>query len=450
MNDWVDGDNVALLTDLYELTMAASYFENGMNGPATFDLFIREVPGERNFLVSCGLEQALAYLEDLHFDDEALAYLRSLELFPDDFVSFLGDLRFTGEVRAVPEGEIVFAAEPLVTVTAPLIEAQIVETFLMNCLTFQTMIASKAARMQIVCGNQQFIDFSLRRDHGADAGLKAARASFVGGAAATSNVLAGKLYGIPLSGTMAHSYVLAFEDEITAFRSFTREFGDKTILLIDTFDVLEGARKAVTVAKEAEAHGIKIKGVRIDSGDLASLTRSVRTILDDAGLDYVEIVLSGDLDEFRIRELLEAGVPAGSFGVGTQLGTSGDAPFLGGAYKLVHDERGPHMKLSTGKATTPGRKQVYRVAEGTDSGYDVVALEDEAVPGGRPLLEQVMAGGRATRPSEDLETLRDRCSRAIARLPERLRTLERAEDAYEVRLSDTLRDLVAKMHRTPH
>ncbi|MGH2756867.1 MAG: nicotinate phosphoribosyltransferase, partial [Actinomycetota bacterium] len=276
MTEWVDDRNVALLTDLYELTMAASYFENGMNAPATFDLFIRDLPQERNFLVACGLEHALTYLEALRFEDESLSYLRSLDLFTDRFLSFLGELRFTGEVWAMPEGEIVFAAEPLVRVTAPLIEAQIVESFLMNCLTFQTMIASKAARVAIACGDRQFVDYSLRRDHGADAGLRAARAAFVGGASATSNLLAGKLFGIPVSGTMAHSYVMTFDSELSAFRAYAREFGDRTILLIDTFDVEQGARNAITIAKETEARGTRIKGVRIDSGDLATLTRTVR------------------------------------------------------------------------------------------------------------------------------------------------------------------------------
>lgn len=249
----------------------------------------------------CGLEQAFGYLEDLRFEDDSLSYLSSLGLFTDEFLSFLGGLSFTGKIWAVPEGETVFASEPLIRVTAPIIEAQIVESFLMNCITFQTMVASKAARVAVACGDRQFVDYSLRRDHGADAGLKAARASFIAGASATSNVLAGKLYGIPVSGTMAHSYVMAFESEISAFRAYARAFGDRTILLIDTFDVEDGARNAAIVAKETEARGTRIKGVRIDSGDLASLTRSVRKILDEAGLDYVQIVLSGDLDEFHIR-----------------------------------------------------------------------------------------------------------------------------------------------------
>ncbi|MGH2731057.1 MAG: nicotinate phosphoribosyltransferase [Actinomycetota bacterium] len=448
MSDWVDDHNAALLTDLYELTMAAGYHAHGMNGPATFDLFIRDLPKQRNFLVACGLEQALEYLENLHFDADALTYLESLGLFGADFLAYLADLRFTGEVWAVPEGEVVFESEPLLRVTAPLIEAQIVETFLMNCVTFQTMVASKAARVALACGDRQFVDFSLRRDHGADAGLKAARASFIAGASATSNVLASKLYSIPPSGTMAHSYVMAFGNETTAFRSFVDQFGDKTVLLIDTFDVEEGARKAAQVASEVAARGTKIKGVRIDSGDLARLARSVRKILDEAGLDYVQIVLSGDLDEYRIRDLLAEGVPADSFGVGTQLGTSGDAPFLGAAYKLVDDAHGPKIKLSTGKATLPGRKQVYRFAS-DEAGCDLIALEDEAVPDGRPLLTPVMADG-VRGPAEPLSVIRKRCDESVAALPKRLHSLEGRVEPYEVRVSAKLQGLVEQMHKHSH
>jgi nicotinate phosphoribosyltransferase len=450
MNDWVDEHSAGLLTDLYELTMAASYYKNGMNDPATFDLFIRELPERRHFLVACGLEHALRYLEDLRFEEDGLSYLATLGLFTDDFLSFLSTLRFTGDVWAVPEGEVVFESEPLIRVTAPLIEAQLIETFLMNCVTFQTMIASKAARVAIACGDREFVDFSLRRDHGADAGLKAARASFVAGASATSNVLAGKLYGIPVSGTMAHSYVMAFEDELSAFRTFAHEFGDRTILLIDTFDVEEGARKAVEVAKELESRGTRIRGVRIDSGDLGRLTRSVRKILDEAGLQDVQIVLSGDLDEYRIRRLLDEGTPADAFGVGTQLGTSGDAPFLGAAYKLVADERGPKIKLSTGKATLPGLKQVYRLAGGPDGGHDVITLEDESPPGGRPLLVQVIDNGRSVGPPEPLAALKKRCKEAVASLPERLLSLEGGADPYPVRRSKKLNSLVDQMHHRPH
>jgi nicotinate phosphoribosyltransferase len=440
---WVDDRNASLLTDFYELTMAASYHAHAMNGPATFDLFVRHLPESRNFLVVCGLEQALEYLENLRFDSEAIDYLRSLTMFEDDFLDFLGRLRFTGKVCAIPEGEVAFAEEPLLRVTAPLIEAQIVETFLLNCVIFQTMIASKAARVALACGDREFVDFSPRRDHGADAALKAARAAYVGGASATSNVLAGKVYGIPISGTMAHSYVMAFENELEAFRVFARDFPDRAVLLIDTFDVEEGARRAARVAKELAGAGVKLSGVRIDSGELGLLANSVRKILDEAGLSDVRIILSGDLDEYRIRKVLDEDAPVDAFGVGTQLGTSGDAPSLGGVYKLVADERGPKIKLSTGKATLPGIKQVYRQeSEGRYAG-DEIALEEEKVAG-RPLLEEVMSGGRRSRPSQPLTALRARCSHSLAGLPDELRSLQPA-DPYPVTRSPGLSALVKRM-----
>ncbi len=442
---WVNYSNAGLLTDLYEFTMAASYHAHGMTGPATFDLFIRELPEERNFLVACGLEQCLDFLENLSFDDEAVEYLRSLEIFAEDFLSHLTELQFTGDVMAVAEGEIVFAGEPLVSVTAPLIEAQIVETFLLNCITYETTVASKAARVALACGDKQFVDFSPRRDHGADAALKAAHASFIGGASGTSNVLAGKIYGIPVSGTMAHSYVMAFDSEIEAFRAFARDFPDRAVLLIDTFDVEEGARRAVRVFKELESEGIKPRGVRIDSGDLGPLTRSVRKILDEAGLTEAQVMLSGDLDEYKIKELLDEDVPADAFGVGTRMGTSSDAPSLGSAYKLVADGEGPKIKLSTGKVTLPGRKQVYRVE--TEDGYerDVIATEAEQIAEGRPLLDKVMSGGRLTSEVEPLEVLQQRCKQSLAKLPPGLRSLKPAAEEYPVEISQELSGLVGQM-----
>lgn len=438
---WVTDDNAALLTDLYELTMAASYHAQDMNEPATFDLFVRALPEHRNFLIACGLEGALDYLERFNFDDEAIGYLSSLGPFSDSFLSRLGELTFSGEVRAIAEGEAVFAEEPILSVTAPLIEAQIVESFLLNCITFQTMIASKAARVAISCKGRSFVDFSLRRDHGADAGVKAARAAFVGGAAATSNVLAGAFYGIPVNGTMAHSYVMAHEDEEHAFRTFMKDCPQGTVLIIDTFDVEEGARRAARVAHELAPQGIELRGVRIDSGDLANLTRSVRKILDEADLEQTKIILSGDLDEYQIERLIADEVPVDSFGVGTQLGTSGDQPALGGVYKLVADARGPKMKLSTGKGTLPGRKQVFRVSRNGTLDHDVIGLEDE-VADGRPLLDCVMKGGRRTSPPDDLTSVRERCSKSLEALPERLLALNTNGGGYEVTTSPGLKDLI--------
>jgi nicotinate phosphoribosyltransferase len=443
-HDWVTGSNSGLLTDLYEITMAASYHEQGMTGQATFDLFVRELPACRNFLIGGGLEQALDYLEGLTFDEQAIDYLRSLRMFDESFLDYLRSFEFTGEVWAVPEGEAVFPPEPIVRVTAPMIEAQVVETFLLNCITFQTMIASKAARVSLACGDKKFVDFSLRRDHGADAGLKGSRASFIGGASGTSNVLAGMTYGIPVSGTMAHSYIMAFESETEAFRAYARQFPERAVLLIDTFDSEEGARRAAQVAKELSAEGIQVSGVRLDSGDLGRLARSVRKILDESGLGEMQIFLSGDLDEYRIKSLLEEGAPVDAFGVGTQMGTSADSPALGGVYKLVEDGRGPKIKLSTGKATLPGRKQVFRFQSETFD-YDVIGLEDEDVPGSRPLLEKVMEGGRRLAEPEPLEALQERCRSSLGLLPPPLKDLDPARRPYQVQRSTRLDELVREM-----
>lgn len=446
---WVDQDNAALLTDLYELTMAASYFKRGMNEPATFDLFVRDLPPRRNFLVVCGLEQALDHLETMTFDADSLGYLESLGMFDAAFLEYLSGFSFSGDVWAMAEGEVAFAREPLVSVTAPLIEAQLVETFLLNCITFQTMVASKAARVSIASGDRSFMDFSLRRDHGADAGLKAARAAYIAGAASTSNVLAGRFFGIPVSGTMAHSYVMAFDSEADAFRAFAEDFPERAVLLIDTFDVIEGARKAVEVARELAPQGVKLAGVRIDSGDLAEVTREVRTVLDDSGFAETKIILSGDLDEYRIASLCADGVPVDLFGVGTQLGTSADSPYLGGVYKLVEDHNGPKIKLSTGKVTLPGRKQVHRFISDGRIRHDVISLRDETIPGSHPLVCQVMRGGERTDDRETLEQMQARCLGAIEKLPPELTALE-SSSRFEVRLSaglEALSDRLTEHHR---
>jgi len=435
----------ALFTDLYELTMAASYFAAGMDDTATFELFIRELPRNRNFLVVAGLEDVLDYLEGLRFTADDLDYLRSLGSFRNDFLEWLETLRFTGDVWAMPEGEIAFAEEPLLRVTAPRIQAQLVETFLLNAVNFQTLIATKAARVAIACQGRRFVDFSPRRDHGFDAALKAARAAYIAGAAGTSNVLAGKLYGIPVVGTMAHSYVMSFETELAAFRRFARDFPGTT-LLIDTYDTLEGARHAAAVARELAAEGITVGAVRLDSGDLAQLAKEVRRILDEAGFPNIRIFASGDLDEYRIEAILAADAPIDAFGVGTQLGTSGDAPWLGGVYKLVEDARGPRVKLAERKATAPGAKQVYRFSgAGGVFEFDMVALAGERSPlEGRPLLRQVMEHGRRTLPPEPLTRIRERCLANLDRLPARLKSLETVSPPYPVRHSAELERLLAR------
>ncbi len=446
---WVGDDNVGLLTDLYELTMAASYYRRGMRGPASFELFVRHLPEHRNFLIACGLSDVLSHLERLHFTNDDVAYLRTLGLFDDAFLEYLLALRFTGEVWAVPEGNAVFAGEPLIRVTAPLIEAQIVETFLLNCLNFQTMVASKAARIALACGDRQFVDFSPRRDHGADAALKAARASFVGGAAGTSSVLAGRLYGIAVVGTMAHSYVMSFEREIDAFRAYVEDFPGNATLLVDTYDTLEGVRNAIRVAAERAVGDPGVAAIRLDSGDLVELARQSRRLLDAAGLAEVRIFASGDLDEYRIAEVLEAGAPVDAFGVGTQLGTSGDAPSLGGVYKLVEDAHGAKLKLSAGKATLPGRKQIYRFSKAGRYKYkvmthDVMALDGETGIEGEPLLRRVMAGGKFLDEPESLEALRNRCEDTLRRLPDEIRSLKAAAAPYPVSLSSGLKELTAE------
>jgi len=435
--------DTALFTDLYELTMAASYFAHDMHGPATFELFVRELPPRRGYLVACGLDDALEQLERLRFDDVAIRFLASLDLFDDAFLDALAGLRFRGEVWAMPEGEVAFAGEPLVRVTAPLIEAQLVETLLLNRIGFDTLVATKASRIATACGDRPFFDFSARRDHGTDAALRAARAACIGGAAGTSLVLAGQRFGLELSGTMAHSYVMSFADERDAFAALARDFPGRATLLLDTYDTEAAAYRVVELADELRRDHALPSAVRLDSGDLDALARRVRRILDDGDLGDVRIFASGNLDEYRIADLVASGAPVDAFGVGTQLGTGGDAPHLDVVYKLTEDAAGPKSKFSVGKATVPGRKQVYRTTENGRHRHDVVALHDEAQPAGRPLLECVMVDGRRTRASAPIAALRERAARATAGLPPHVRALEPLDPPYEVRLSPGLRALLA-------
>jgi nicotinate phosphoribosyltransferase len=442
----VDDANAALFADLYELTMAASYHAHDLDEPATFDLFARHLPPRRGYLVSCGLDTALEYLEKLRFDDDAVAYLRSLGMFDESFLSRLGSLRFTGEVWAIPEGELVFPNEPIVQVTAPLVEAQIIETFLLNCIGYQTMIATKAVRVATACGERSFVDFSPRRDHGTDAAMKTARAAYIGGAMGTSLALAGRTYGLALSGTMAHSYVMRFDSEADAFLTYARDFPGRAIFLIDTYDTVKAAHTVVEVTEKLEPE-LRPRAVRLDSGDLATLAPAVRRVLDDGGLTDVQIFASGDLDEYRIAELVTTGAPIDAFGVGTQLGTSGDAPHVGVVYKLVEDTTGPKVKLSTDKVTLPGRKQVFRRTD--DDGVlasDVLGLPGETISNSRPVLESVMRDGKRVQEPEPLDTLRERCRASVGALPARLRALEPDGPPYEVQISPLLDDLVHRLH----
>ncbi len=436
---WVNNDNMAMLVDLYELTMADSYYRHKRNDTATFDLFVRSLPHGRAFLVSAGLAQTLYYLKNLRFTEDALDYLCSIRCMTRGFVDYLRTFKFTGDVWALQEGEIYFPPEPLLRVTGPRIEVQIIETFLLNTFNAMSMWASKAARMTLAAGHRRVIDMSPRRDHGADAAMKVARAAYVAGIAGTSNVLAGQLFGIPTYGTMAHAYVMSFDDELSAFRAFAKDCPGNVLLLIDTYDVMTGVENAIIVGKEMAARGEMLRGVRIDSGDLLGLSKAVRAKLDDAGLGHVRILLSGDLDEYLISDLLAQGVEADLFGVGTNLGTSPDDPSLGGVYKLVEDEAGPRAKLSTGKATLPGCKQVWRRfnADGSFAG-DIITLADEpAVPDAEPLLVQWMAGGEFLRKVSTLDEARVYCLDRLARLPANIRCT-RDYETYPVEISPAL------------
>lgn len=438
---------VGLFTDLYELTMAASYFAEGMFAPATFSLHVRKLPPNRSYLVAAGLEDALEFLESFHFSAAAIDYLRATGLFADDFLDYLRGLRFTGEVMAMPEGTIYFPYEPVLEVTAPIIEAQIVETALLHFLHYQSLSATKAARCVYAAAGKPVIDFGLRRTWGTDAGLKVTRASYIAGFAGTSNVLAGQRYGIPIVGTMAHSYIESFPDEMEAFRAFARRFPGNTILLVDTYDTLNAVRKAVVIAKEMEATGNRLRGIRLDSGDLVELSRQSRRILDDAGLRDVQIVVSGGLDEYEIAAMQAAGAPIDVFAVGTRVSVSADVPYSDAAYKLVEYAGRPTLKLSTEKATLPGPKQVWRVRDSEGSFlHDVIGLRDEPPPeaNAKPLLEPVMMTGRRTKVRASLNELRVEFASQFRGLGDEYKRLSDAAE-YPVKLSYRLESLLERI-----
>lgn len=427
-----------LLTDLYELTMAASYFENGMANPATFSLFIRKYPSNRAYFVAAGLEDFLDYVADFRFSEDDLAYLDNTGMFSHDFLHYLNNVRFTGTVRAIAEGEIFFKDEPILEVTAPIIEAQLLETFAINTINLQSMIATKAARCVHAAKGRGLVDFSLRRTQGTDAGLKVARSSHIAGFVATSNVLAGKLYGIPIAGTMAHSYISSFGDEIEAFRAFARSFPKKTILLIDTYDTLAGARKAAVVGNEMVKRGHKLLGVRLDSGDMTRLSQEVRKILDEAGLDDTEIFASSGFDEYKIARTIKEGARIDAFGVGTRMGVSADAPYFDIAYKLVQYGKRPIMKFSPGKVNLAGDKQVFRKTDPQGRFLeDIIGIRDETVEDARPLLEPVIQDGKLLSRHPSLEEIRERLRKSFAALDEKHKNLENPP-VYPVKVSARL------------
>jgi nicotinate phosphoribosyltransferase len=417
----------ALLTDLYELNMAASYLKRGMTEPATFSLFVRDLPSRWGFVVACGLERCLEYLESFRFEDEDIEFLRETEAYPEETLDAFRALRFTGEVRAIPEGRLVFPDEPLLEVTAPLPEAQIVETYLLNQVTYQSAVASKAARCRLAAPEARMVDFAMRRVHGGEASLGVARSTAIVGFVATSNVEAARRMGIRATGTMAHSYVEAFPTESEAFRAFAEDFPDRVILLVDTYNTLRGVDNAIEVALELKDRGGRVLGIRLDSGDLAALAKEARRALDDAGLTDVEILASGGLDEDAIAALTEAGAPIDAYGVGTKIGVAEDAPALDTVYKLVEYGGTPVCKMSRAKATLPGPKQVWRRA---GMAGDVIGLAEQEGPDeGEPLLVPVLNSGERSA-GHSMAEAQKRFAAELDAIPPSLRSLD--PDPYEV------------------
>ncbi len=432
-----------LTTDLYELNMVQAYLDRGEDKEAVFEFFVRRLPVRRGFILAAGLEDALGYLETLRFSPAELTWLKSTGRFRDNLIDFLAKFQFTGDVHAIPEGTVCFPNEPLIRITAPLPIAQLVELRLINILHYQTLIASKAARMVLAAGGKALSDFGLRTAHGAEAGLFSARASYIAGFVGAANVLAGERYGIPVVGTMAHSFVQTHDSEIQAFEDFARARPDGVILLIDTYDTEEGARKVVRLAPKLKADGIAIRGVRIDSGDLIEMSKKVRRILDDGGCKDVVILVSGGVQEDLLMAMKAQGAPIDGCGIGINLDASIDAPWLDCAYKLQEYAGKPKRKLSEGKATWPGRKQVWRKAsaDGRIAG-DILSIEGDSHDG-ETLIVQVMRGGKRVKPAETLEAIRERAMRELARLPEPLRQLE-AGATYPVTVADKLKQLAAQ------
>jgi nicotinate phosphoribosyltransferase len=442
----MDAANSALLTDLYQLNMIEAYLARGLTDTAVFEFFVRKLPDDRGFLVAAGLEQVLEFLEGLRFSPDELDWLAGTGRFSRRLIDYLAALRFTGDVHAMPEGTAFFPNEPIIRVTAPLPVAQLVETRIINLLHFESLIASKAARIVLAAPGRRLVDFGLRRAHGAEAGLLAARASYITGFDGTATLLAERAFGIPTFGTMAHSFIEAHDNEAAAFEDFARARPDNLTLLIDTYDTEAAARKVVALAPKLKSQGVTIRSVRLDSGKLGELSKSVRRIFDDGGLPDVGIFASGGLDEYSILSLVASGAPIDGFGVGTSLTVSTDHPAFDCAYKLQEYAGQPRRKHSPGKATWPGRKQVSRSygVDGRMSG-DVLTTADDN-PGGAALLQQVMAAGRRTGPPPALTEIRDRARRELERLPEHLREL-RSTPSYTVTVGARLKQLADETDR---
>ena len=441
----VTEENSSLLTDLYELTMAAAYWSNQTTGMATFELYFRRLPPNRSYIIAAGLEQALHYICNLRFTEKQIEWLRNHKIFghtDPGFFDYLASFRFSGEVWGVREGTVLFPLAPMLQIRAPLIEAQILETYLLSMINMQSMIATKASRIVQAARGRDVVDFGARRAHGPQAALLAARAAYIGGCAGTSNVLGGYLAEIPITGTAAHSFTMAFNDELAAFRSYHKNFPDDTILLIDTYDTLQAARKVKEI-------GPSVKGVRIDSGDLLELSRQVRQILDQDGLHSVKIIASGDLNEYEIEQLLAAGAPIDAFGVGTELVTSYDAPALGGVYKLVeatiNGREVVTAKSSPGKPSYPGRKQVYRFLQKGYYTHDKICLFTERHPsGGLPLLQLYVANGKLQEELPSLDQVRRYTAEELRRLPDDYQNLSTTKE-YRVLFSDGFKKLEDSM-----
>jgi nicotinate phosphoribosyltransferase len=434
-----------LTTDLYELNMVQAYLDRAENNEAVFEFFVRKLPARRGFLLAAGLEDALGYLETLHYSDAEIAWLKSTGRFRDNLIDFLKGFRFTGDVHAIPEGTVCFTNEPLLRITAPLPQAQLVESRLINIMHYQTLIASKAARMVLAAPAKALSDFGLRTAHGAEAGLFSARASYIAGFAGAANVLAGPRYGIPVVGTMAHSYVQVHDNEKQAFEDFARTRPEGVVLLIDTYDTEAGARKVVELYPKLKKDGILIRGVRIDSGDLVVMSKKVRRIFDEGGLKDVIILVSGGVNEDVLQVMMKEKAPIDGYGIGVSLDVSTDAPALDCAYKLQEYAGIPRRKLSEGKATWPGRKQVWRAydAQGNMRG-DSLSVESDK-QSGETVIVQVMRGGKRLAPAPTLAQIRERAASELKRLPESLRRLE--DFNYPVTISEALHALAAEADR---